>query len=96
MNLAPAEDTPVYPDVGALTGSATLEEVAGALLTFTLIVAVLMLIVCGATWAIAASAGNVGTAAKARVGLFVALGGAVMAGGAMAWLNWLIDVGSTL
>lgn len=95
MRATPA-DTPVFPDIGALTGSATLEEVAGALLTFTLIVAVLMVVICGAVWALASSAGNVSAAAKARIGLLVALGAAVMAGGAAAWLNWLIAVGSTL
>ena len=86
----------VFPDVGALTGSARLEEVAGALLTFVLVVAVMMLVICAITWAIASATGNVSAAVKSRTGILVALGAAVMAGGAVAWLNWLVSVGSTL
>ena len=54
-------------------------------------------IVIGAiTWAIATSTGNPGVAAKARAGVFVALGAAILAGGGVTWVNWLIDVGGQL
>ncbi|MEI2811997.1 MAG: DUF6112 family protein [Nocardioides sp.] len=36
------------------------------------------------------------TASKAKTGLFVALGGAVLAGSALAWTNWLLDVSATM
>jgi hypothetical protein len=86
----------VYPDLGALAGSDVLVAVAGALLTFTLVVAVLMLIVCAIAWALAASHGNYPVAAKARTGLLVAVGGAVLAGAGVAWINWLLGVGARL
>lgn len=86
----------VYPNLGALAGSDLLVSVAGALLTFALVVAVLMLVVCAIAWAIASSHGNYPVTTKARTGLLVAVGGAALAGAGVAWINWLLAVGSTL
>lgn len=86
----------VGPDFGAVGGSDQLRRIVGALLTYGLIVAVLMVVVCAATWAIASSGGNWHAASKAKTGLFVALGGAVLTGGALAWANWLLGVGASL
>ena len=86
----------VGPDFGAVGGSSQLRAIVGALLTYGLIVAVLMVIVCAATWAIGSAQGSWQTASKAKTGLFVALGGAVLTGGALAWANWLLGVGATL
>lgn len=86
----------VGPDFGAVGGSSQLRAVVGALLTYGLIVAVLMVIVCAATWAIGSAQGSWQTANKAKTGLFVALGGAVLTGGALAWANWLLGLGATL
>ena len=84
------------PDFGAVGGSSALRRVVGALLTYGLITAVLMVVICAATWAISSSSGSWHTASKAKVGLFVAIGGAALTGGALAWANWLLDVGATL
>ena len=84
------------PDFGAVGGSSQLRAIVGALLTYGLIVAVLMVVICAATWAIGSAHGSWQTASKAKTGLFVALGGAVLTGGALAWANWLLDVGATL
>ncbi|OJU41512.1 MAG: hypothetical protein BGN97_10090 [Microbacterium sp. 69-10] len=86
----------VFPDFGAVNGSDQLSQVVGALLMFVLIIAVLMLIVCAITWAIASSHGNHHAAAKARTGLFVAVGAAALAGAGVAWVNFLLNVGDTL
>ena len=86
----------VGPDFGAVGGSSHLRAIVGALLTYGLIIAVLMVIVCAATWSIASAQGTWQTATKAKVGLFVALGGAALTGGVLAWANWLLDVGATL
>lgn len=86
----------VFPDFDGLSGIGDLKQVIGALLTFVLITAVLMLIVSAIIWAIAASNGNHGAATKARTGVLVALGAAVLAGGGVAWMNWLIDLGHRL
>ena len=86
----------VFPDFGAVNGSDQLSEVVGALLMFVLIIAVLMLLVCAICWAIASSHGNYHVAAKARVGLFVAVGAAALAGAGVAWTNFLLNLGDTL
>jgi len=86
----------VFPDFGALDGAGQLTAVIGALLTIVLIIAVLMLIVCAAAWAVSSAHGNYQAATKARTGLFVALGAAALAGAGVAWLNFLIGVGASL
>jgi steroid 5-alpha reductase family enzyme len=86
----------VFPDFGSLTGIDDLKAVIGALLTFVLVVAVLMLIVSAIIWAIASAHGNAATASKARTGLLVAIGAAALAGGGVAWMNWLIAIGDQI
>lgn len=86
----------VFPDFSSVGATDDLKTVIGALLTFVLITAVLMLIISAITWAIAASHGNYHTASKARTGLLVALGTATLAGAGVAWLNFLLDIGSRL
>ena len=86
----------VFPDFDGLGGIGDLRAVIGALLTFVLIVAVLMLIVSAIVWAIAAANGNHAIGSKGRTGVLVALGAAVLAGGGVAWMNWLIALGDQL
>lgn len=86
----------VFPDFDGLSGIGDLKTVIGALLTFVLITAVLMLIVSALVWALAAAHGNYALAGKGRTGVLVALGAAVLAGGGIAWMNWLIDLGQHL
>ena len=94
LALQPAEN--VYPDLSGVGGRSTLIEIVGALLTMVLIVAVLMLVVSGIVWAVSSSAGNPQTAAKGKVGVFVALGAAVLAGAGVTWMNFLLSLGDTL
>lgn len=86
----------VFPDFDGLSGISELREVAGALLMFVLVVAVLMLIVSAICWAIGAANGNYQVATKGRIGVFVALGGAILAGAGVAWMNWLVTIGGQL
>ncbi|WP_181273813.1 DUF6112 family protein [Brevibacterium oceani] len=86
----------VFPDFDGLGGIGDLRAVIGALLTFVLIVAVLMLIVSAIVWAIAAANGNQAMAGKARTGVLVAVGTAALAGCGVAWMNWLIALGDQL
>lgn len=88
--------TSVGPNFGAVGGSSQLRSIIGALLTYGLLISVLMIIVCAATWAIASSSGSWQASAKAKTGLFVALGGAVLIGGVLAWANWLMHLGASL
>lgn len=86
----------VFPDFDGLAGISDLREVVGALLMFALIIAVLMLIVSAIIWAVSSSTGNYSAAAKGRLGVLVSLGGAVLAGAGVAWMNWLLGVGQQL
>ncbi|QAY63539.1 hypothetical protein ET495_10090 [Xylanimonas allomyrinae] len=86
----------VTPDFGAVAAAGDLSAVIGALLTIALTVAVATLIVCSVTWAIAAGTGAWQVTARARTGVLVALGGAALSGGGLAWLNWLLNTGAHL
>jgi hypothetical protein len=85
----------VPPNLGAVTNTG-ISDVVGALLTITLVVAVCLLIGCAVAWAIATGTGAWQATARARTGVLVALGGAALAGGALAWTNWLLDTGARL
>ena len=86
----------VFPDFDGLAGIDDLREVVGALLMFALVIAVLMLIVSAIIWAISSSTGSPQTATKARLGVWVALGAAALAGAGVAWVNFLLSVGEGL
>ena len=86
----------VFPDFGSMSGIGDLKVVIGAMLTIILVVAVLMIIISAIIWAISTSSGNPAVAAKARAGVSVALGAAILAGGGVTWLNWLIHLGEQL
>lgn len=86
----------VYPDLSGVGGRSALIEIVGALLTIVLIVAVLMLVISGIVWAVSSSSGNPQTATKGKIGVFVALGAAVLAGAGVTWMNFLLDLGDTL
>jgi Family of unknown function (DUF6112) len=96
METVPYLPPLVGPDIAAVGASSELRRLVGALLTYGLITAALMIVVCAATWAICSSSGSWHAASKAKAGLVVALTGAALTGGAMAWANWLLHLGAAL
>lgn len=86
----------VYPNFDGVSGADQLKTVIGALMTIVLIVAVLMIVICAATWAVSSSHGNYSAAMRARTGLLVAVGAAALDGAAITWLNFLLGIGPTL
>ncbi|ANJ27371.1 DUF6112 family protein [Agromyces aureus] len=84
----------IFPDFGAVGAAAELRSIIGALMTYVLIFAVLMLIISAVTWALASSNGHVQTATRARIGVLVAAGSTALAGCGIAWANFLLSVGS--
>lgn len=88
--------TNVFPDFGAVGGADHLREIIGALMMLALITAVLMLVVCAVTWALAAGNGHYQTAARARLGVWLACGTAALAGAAVATVNFLLGIGADL
>lgn len=87
--------TGVYPDLGA-AGGPDLRHLVGALLTYGLLTAVSMLIVCAAAWALASARGSWHAAEKAKGGLFAVLAGVVLIGGSVTWANWVLGIGARL
>lgn len=61
-----------------------------------LIVSVLAMIISALVWALNNAVGNYQLAARGRTGVMVALGAATLAGCAVVWLKFLINLGSTL
>jgi Family of unknown function (DUF6112) len=86
----------IFPDFGAMGGEAELRSIVGALLTFVLIVAVLMIIISALTWALATASGRFDSATRARTGLWVSCCAAILAGAGAAWLSFLLDLGPHL
>ncbi|WP_022890216.1 DUF6112 family protein [Agromyces italicus] len=86
----------IFPDFGAVGGAPEFRSIIGALLTFVLIIAVLMLLISAVTWALASANGHFQIATKARIGVWVACGAAALAGVGVAWVNFLLDLGSRL
>lgn len=84
----------IFPDFGAVGGAAELRAIVGALLTFVLIFAVLMLVICAIVWAISSSSGNISSAIRARTGFLVSIGASAMAGIGVTWMNFLLGVGA--
>ncbi|TFC44875.1 hypothetical protein E3T24_13960 [Cryobacterium sp. TmT2-59] len=86
----------IFPDFGAVGGTAELRAIVGALLTFVLIFAVLMLVICAIVWAISSSSGNISSAVRARTGFLVSIGAAALAGAGVTWVNFLLGVGASI
>ncbi|GGM41318.1 hypothetical protein GCM10010102_41060 [Promicromonospora citrea] len=84
----------IGPDFSAVAGTRLL-PIIGALLTITVLIAVAMFVICAFVWPIASATGNWQATSKARTGLLGSLIGGVISGGALAWTNWLIDLGHT-
>lgn len=84
----------VFPDLSAAADE--FAPIIGALLMFVLVISVLMLLICAVVWGVSSSTGNYQGATKARIGCFVAVGAAALAGAGVAWANFLIGVGDTL
>ena len=63
LGAAPRESD-VAPNFGAVGGAGDLREIVGALLTYGLVIAVLMLVISATTWAIASNSGSWHTARR--------------------------------
>ena len=83
----------VFPDFDGLGGIGDLRAVVGALLTFVLIVAVLMLIVSAIIWAYGSNSSNPHLAGRGKIGVLVSCGAAVVCGAAVTLINFFWNVG---
>ena len=83
----------VGPDFSAVGGN-TLASVVGALLTIVLIASVAAIITSATCWAIGEGTGSYHVALKAKIGVLVSLGASVLSGAGVAWMNFLIRMGT--
>lgn len=70
-------------------GTAALDSLGSQAVLWGLAVAVGMVVVCAATWALASTHSQPHTAAKAKSGILVALAGALLLGAGHTYLAWL-------
>jgi hypothetical protein len=84
LNVSPNHGAPGARQMGILVGD---------LLFYALLGCVAGVIVGGATWALASHAGNYQHAASGKLGFLAGLGGAVVAGAAVAIVNYGFGLG---
>lgn len=90
--VVPALGTVLIPRVASAAtdmGSPALESLTGQAVLWGLAVAVAMVIVCAAAWAIGSASSHPQAAAKAKTGILVALIGALLLGAGQGYLSWL-------
>jgi len=85
---------PITPDPGGLPGGAVLERMLSGLMFWTLLAAVAGLLVSAIVWALSSHAGNYQYAASGKRGVVVAAAVALLAGSAVAIVNFFVGVGS--
>lgn len=87
---------PIQPDPSGLPGGPVLERMLSGLMFWTLLAAVGGLLVSAIVWAFSSHAGNYQHAASGKKGVVVAAAVAVLAGGAVALVNFFVGVGATI
>lgn len=87
--LPVAAPNPIVSPFAKDTGSAAIESLADQAVAWGLVVAVAMVLICAATWAIGSAASHPQTAARAKTGVIVALVGALILGAGQGYLSWL-------
>ncbi len=70
-------------------GTAALDSLAGQAVGWGLAVAVAMVVICAAGWAVGSLASHPQVAARAKSGILVALAGALLLGASAGYLDWL-------
>lgn len=83
----------VTPDTSAVAGTG-LEQIVGALLTVVLVASVAALIGAAIMWGVGQATGSWQAIHKGRVGVLVSLGAALLAGAAVALVNFLVGLGA--
>lgn len=86
----------IDPNTDGLPGIAQLRTIVGAVMTVGLILAVLALIVSAIVWAMGANSANPHLAGRGKSGVLIALGAAILCGGAVTLVNFFWDVGQAV
>lgn len=94
--LAPLADPGVSANEDGLPGLAVVRQIVGALLTWGLVACVAGLVVSVIVWALAHQQGNFQYASSGKTGVMVAVGGALLIGGANAIVGFFSGLGSAI
>lgn len=94
--VVPLADPGISPNQTGLPGLAVVKQIVGALLTWGLVACVAGLVVSVITWAVANRQGNYGYAAAGKTGVLVAVGGALLIGGANAIVAFFSGLGGQI
>ena len=86
----------VVPNTDGLPGLEVLRRIAGALLTWGLVACVAALVVSVIVWALSHHSGSYAGASTGKVGVLVAMGGAVLIGGANAIVGFFAALGAQI
>jgi hypothetical protein len=86
-------DAGVTPNTDGLPGLNLLKKLAGALLTFGVVLCVIGLVISAITWAIGSNSANPHLAGRGKTGVLVALGAAILIGGANFLVNFFWNAG---
>lgn len=100
MNLTsmgiPFADPGITANQNGLPGLTVVKQIVGALLTWGLVACVAGLVVSVIIWAVARQQGNYGAASGGKTGVLVAVGGALLIGGANAIVAFFSGLGGQI
>lgn len=86
----------VTPNTTGLPGLATLQGIAGAILTFGLVIAVASLVVAALAWAIGSHSNNPHVAGRGKSGVILSCAAALLIGASNALINFFNSAGQGL
>jgi len=86
----------VSPNTSGLPGITEAENIVGALLTFGLIASLAGLVIAAIVWALGHNSSNPHLAGRGKTGVLVALGAAMLVGGAHVLITFFSGAGATL
>lgn len=89
-------DPGISPNSDGLPGLTVVKSMVGALLTWGLVACVAGLAISVIVWAIAHNQGNYSHASSAKTGVLVAVGGAILIGGANAIVAFFSELGARI
>jgi hypothetical protein len=87
-------DPGIAPNSDGLPGLTVVKTMVGALLTWGLVACVAGLVISVIVWAVAHNQGNYSHASSAKTGVLVAVGGAILIGGANAIVAFFSGLGA--
>ncbi|WP_238356294.1 DUF6112 family protein [Kribbella italica] len=86
------QDPGVTPNSNGLPGLSALKQMAGALVTFGLVVCVAAFVISAAVWALGSFANNAHHAGRGKTGCLIAAGAAILISSANTIIRWFSGV----